>query len=282
MEFAKRLGLLCLAAALAFAQASAQAADDAPLAGGQTISIKLEGFPPCLIEMSKGGKVDAFVSARLPSNYSPDKKYPLALSLGGSEGGDGSNFGDAARFAGDGDFILLALPFFKKALNKDVIPIYIKPSDFKIIADSYKKALDLLKAKIPNIADSGGIVVGFSNGGHTMGAIAQDKRLEQLFKYYIFVEGGAEAKSLPQGAQILLMVGDKSEYGKLFSFTDKGKVKGWPAGYFGAFKNNKAVTVIEMKDSGHEFKQDYKDKAKDWLDEKMNPKDAAKKPGAKD
>ncbi len=251
-------------------------AAEEPLSGGQTVSVKLDGFPPCLIEMSKGGKVDSFISARLPANYSPDKKYPLLASLGGSEGGTGASFGDAAFFSSGGEFIEIALPYFKKSLNKDVIPIYIKPSDFKIIADSYKKALELLKAKVPNIADSGGVLVGFSNGGHAMGAVIQDKKLEGLFKYYIFVEGGAEAKSLPQGAQILLMVGERSEYGKMFSFTDKGKVKSWPSGYFGAFKNSRSVTVVQMKDSGHEFKQDYKEKAKKWLDERLSAASSAK------
>jgi hypothetical protein len=264
-----RIGLI--AAGLLFFGAvtgAAQEAQEPALQPNQQIEIKLEDFPQCLVEMESGKSADKFASAVLPEDYDSGKKYPLLIFLGGGSGGIGNAPGEALFFSERKKFISVNLPLFKKKLNNGPPPaIYINPNDFKHIAEQYSRILKLLKKKIPNIANTGHVIGGFSNGAHTIGAIIDDKTLSKQFSHYILAEGGAEANKIPRESKAIVLIGEKSPYGTQGLRIDKkGKVKSYPS-QFADIAKKKNVTFIPMIDVGHDFPEKYKIAARDWLKE---------------
>ncbi|HOK04279.1 MAG TPA: hypothetical protein P5105_02815 [Victivallales bacterium] len=232
------------------------------LSPGQTITIKLDSLPPCLVELKSGKKVEAVMTATLPENYNSEGKFPVLLFLQGGEGGNGGNNNDASFFSDNKDFVALSLPLYKKTLNPSGIDIYINQNDFKYLADIYEKAFNLLRKEIPNLSDSDWVVGGFSNGAHSIAGILKSQKLRKLFKYFILAEGGSEISSIPNKCRAILFVGENSIYGKGMVVKD-GKVVGFP-NQFGSLKK-KNVDFVPMIGIGHDFPEKYKIEAKEWL-----------------
>jgi len=252
---------------LLFSAMVLQAAEGAKLLPGQKITVKLDSLPPCLLEIKTGKKVNAVMTATLPDDYTPEKKFPVLLFLQGTEGGDGSGNGSALFFTGGKGYVALALPLYKKRLNTQGIDIYVNASDFKDISKAYTSAFELLRKEIPNLSDSGWVVGGFSNGAHSIGGILKDSKLKKLFKYYIFAEGGSEIGPLTSDSEAILFIGEKSPYGKEGMVINKeGEVKKFPMQFNDMKKKN--VKFVPMPGAGHEFPEEYRLKAKEWLQEK--------------
>ncbi len=253
--------LLCPASPRIFSEEAAK------LSPGQTISVKLDSLPPCLVEMKSGVKTEAFMTATLPEDYSADKKFPVLLFLNGGEGGNGAGNGQSLFFTEGKGFVALSLPLYKKKLNTSGIDIYINSGDFKHIAEAYETAFGLLRKEIPNLSDSGWVVGGFSNGAHSIGGILKDNKIKKLFKYFIFVEGGSEIGSLPGGSEAILFIGEKSIYGEGFTISKTGKTRGFPSQFSELDKKN--VKFVPMLGFGHEFPEKHKEEAREWLKEKL-------------
>ncbi len=240
--------------------------EEIALKASQRIEIKLEDFPQCLVEMDSGKSVDKFATAVLPENYDPANTYPMLIFLGGGVGGLGNGPDDALFLSEKKNFIAVNLPLFKESLsNGPPPPIYINPNDFKHIAKQYSRILKLLREKIPNIANTGNVIGGFSNGAHTVGAIVEDKTLSKQFSHYILAEGGAEVNKISKESKAIVLIGEKSPYGLGGLRVDKkGKVKNYPS-QFADLAKKKNVTFIVMIGFGHEFPEEYKIVARDWL-----------------
>jgi hypothetical protein len=146
------------------------------LSPGQTISVKLDSLPQCLVEMKSGVKTEAFMTATLPEDYSADKKFPGLFFLNGGEGDNGAGNGQSLFFTEGNGFVALSLPLYKKRLNTSGTDIYVNSGDFKHIAEAYETAFGLLRKKIPNTSDSGWVVGGFSNGAHSIDGILWTRR----------------------------------------------------------------------------------------------------------
>jgi hypothetical protein len=91
-------------------------------------TLEFPELPPTFYVQKGGGKVPAQISVRLPSNYSPEKKFPILAFLEGGNGGsaDLNATGGSSSMMGGSDYICVAMPLFKKSYDPkghDTFPI---------------------------------------------------------------------------------------------------------------------------------------------------------------
>jgi predicted esterase len=177
-------------------------------------------LPDTFYTVKTGKKVPAQMEAQLPSNYSTSGKFPLFVFLKGGDGGDAGidSTGGTRYMIGDTDFISVSLPLFKAAsgpnstvgevIGKDAqvnLPPamlemiknmrssgIISQQDYDVINSSYAVMLGKLFETIPNIDPDRSVLIGFSNGAHTIGVLLAGKSPFVLGHFHSFcmVEGG--------------------------------------------------------------------------------------------
>ena len=119
--------------------------------------------------------------------------------------------------------------------------------------------------------------MGFSNGGHAMGAFFVDKNLGAMFQYYVFAEGGGEIKTPPPAtAKVLLLLGQDST-GKGSHGDQNGKLSSIAGPWYSAFHPGKNLEAYVFP-GGHSFSPKAQEQARKWLDEALGA--AAKAPAS--
>ena len=76
------------------------------LVPGTTFTITFPEMPPTFYDMAQKKDVKAQMAVFLPTNYSPTRKHPLLVFLGGGDGGTGSNPGVARAITAEKRFRL--------------------------------------------------------------------------------------------------------------------------------------------------------------------------------
>lgn len=190
------------------------------LAPNADVDLQFPQLPDTFFTMKTGTKVPPQLAARLPSNYSTDRKFPLFVFLAGGDGGDAGkdSVGGPRTTIGDTDYISVTLPLFKKSIDPhstmaDVISPellaglppallgmvqkmpasgIVTQGDYDVIRSSYAVMLQKLFETIPNIDPDRSVMAGFSNGAHTIGVLlaAKDPFVLQHFHSFCLIEGG--------------------------------------------------------------------------------------------
>jgi len=202
----------CLGAAVG------HAADE--LKPDSTITIECPDLPQTFKEMKTGQHIVPTLTARLPKDYTADKKFPLFVFLEGGDGGDGHCY--VREYIGDHGYIAVSMPLFKKSMAPPTTPPAFPPDllsnlppkasaflmgmahnpgiinsdDAVVLASSWTEMLQKLAQKAPNIDPSRSVIAGFSNGAHAIGAVLASRGpfLRQNFHYFAMVEGGTDAQ----------------------------------------------------------------------------------------
>ena len=76
------------------------------LAAGETFTWEFPELPPILREWVEGKKYVPKATVYLPTDYTPGRKFPLAVFVGGAGGGLGEDANWAKEVYGDKGFIL--------------------------------------------------------------------------------------------------------------------------------------------------------------------------------
>ena len=118
----------------------------------------------------------------LPREYSPDRRWPLYISLGGGSGSDRPN-----RLVDGLGFVAIALPYPRNPRN-----LAQGSFDPFTLWSSYKPMLEKLQQVIPNLDPSRRVVFGFSNGANAITALVafSDTEFTKKHRYLIIHEGG--------------------------------------------------------------------------------------------
>ncbi len=193
----------------------------------------------------------------LPADYETAKKYPLAVWLGGGEGGNQPS----GAFLPAGDFILVGLPYPKGANN---------PAQANMVGDyakvwTYQRfMLDEIAKVIPNIDKSHSIIAGFSNGGHAIDGmlrLSSGPKLTDYFGIFIFADGGGTDYSSKGTLPNL-----KGKFAYACWGSEKGSNKLATSQLPKALKA-KGATVLgsEMAGVGHSFAETEHPKVAEWL-----------------
>jgi hypothetical protein len=118
----------------------------------------------------------------LPENYSPQRQWPLYISLGGGGGSDKPN-----RLAAGLGFVSVGLPYPRNRLNLDQAAF----SPFTLWS-YYKPMLAKLDRVLPNLHPTNRVVFGFSNGANAITALVafSDNQFTKQYRFLIIHEGG--------------------------------------------------------------------------------------------
>ena len=224
----------------------------AQLAPGATLRFD---FPELTVDR-KGAR--AACHLKLPANYDAAKKYPLAVWLGGGEGGNQPN----ASFLPAGDFILVGLPYPKGANNPKQANMV---GDYGKVWAYHRFMLEEIAKVIPNLDRSRSIIAGFSNGGHAIDGmlrLSAKPRLTDHFGIFIFVDGGGTGYS---------SLGALPDLKGKFAYACWGGEKGSNkpnTSHLPAALKAKGATVVgsEMAGVGHAFGETEKPKIAEWLE----------------
>jgi hypothetical protein len=212
------------AAARAPAAAANMMTTKPALVAGTEITWHFPGLPPTLHAMVEGSAGESMATVYLPSDYTPDRTFPLAVFVGGAQGIPGHSAYFAREVLGDKGYICVGLPSYKQAiepLQSDNSNYWnrmaIKLDDGPLIWRNYSMMLDKVFAEIPNIDRKHTVFGGFSNGAHTATAIlsspADAEGFLGRFHRFVLVEGGHRmnpAASLA-GTRFLLMRGGEGK-----------------------------------------------------------------------
>jgi hypothetical protein len=272
------------------------------LAPNGAIELQFPQLPDTFFTVKNGTKVPAQLEARLPSNYSADRKFPLFVFLGGGDGGDAgrNSTGGTRSMIGDTDYICVSLPLFKtpdshssamgqipadlqKGMSPEVLEMMkkmattgiVSQEDYGLISSSYTVMLHKLFETIPNIDPDRSVMAGFSNGAHTIGVLLAGKDPFVLGHFHSFclIEGGMgmaldPAKTLSpelKNHRYLFLLGDGA-----------GDQKGWGAAarpfVLQVEKNfvqqatayGLDCSLVTMQNTGHTFAPAYHPVVKDW------------------
>ncbi|MDH7569141.1 MAG: hypothetical protein QHJ73_06100 [Armatimonadota bacterium] len=217
------LAFLLCASVLATISAPLRAASAPLLAPGTTITVKFPDMPPTYHEMVQRRGTTPQMTVFLPTNYDPNRKYPLLVLLYGGDGGNGANPGVARALTEDKDFVCLSVPLFKvtdpKAPGGNIV---MRDEDGRYMWPFFRTMLAKLYEIVPNIDPARQVLGGFSNGAHAVqGMVDQsDGEVARRFSAFLFVEGGgrmqhfellkgkpylmlsSNAKSLPRAKEV--------------------------------------------------------------------------------
>ncbi len=205
-------------------------------------------------------------TVRLPEDYTPERRYPLVLLMGGAQGDHGHSAKLARSVVGETGVICLSLPLFKQELaplNADESNrwsrLYIGPGDATTLWAAHRLMLEKVFAEVPNIDRGKCFMGGFSNGAHA--AAVQlihpevGPKLREYFGYFVFVEGGhviAPREHLT-GATFLLAQG--------------GKRGGWLDDVAAKLDEAEGIDVelMTMPETGHAFPPAEKRRVGNWI-----------------
>ncbi len=190
------------------------------LAPGKTITWSFPRLPPTLREWVDGTKIIPKASVYLPADYTPRRKFPLAVFVGGAQGSTGEDANWAKDVFGDKGFICVGLPTFKESiepLKEDKSNYWnrmmIMTGEGPFIWRSYKVIFEKIYSEIPNIDREQSVYGGFSNGAHTAAVLLSNpeeaKAFLGYFHRFVLVEGGHKLKPAADltGCRFLLMRG---------------------------------------------------------------------------
>jgi hypothetical protein len=238
------------------------------LVPGTEISWHFPGLPPTLHSMVEGVAGESMATIYLPTDYTPNRKFPLAVFIGGAQGIPGHSAYFGREVLGDKGYICVGLPSYKqtieplKADNENYWNrMAIKPDDGPLIWRSYSVMLDKVFAEIPNIDREHAVFGGFSNGAHTATAILSSPdeagAFLNRFRRYVLVEGGHRMNPAAPltGTRFLLMRGGQNEkdiFAKLKPQLDEAGAK-WDE--------------FVMPGVGHEFSPQGIAEARKWVAE---------------
>jgi hypothetical protein len=190
------------------------------LAPGQTITWSFPELPPTLRAIVEETKAIPMASVYLPTDYTPEHKFPLALFVGGAQGSPGDNADLSREIVGDSGYICVGLPSFKQSiesLKEDKsnywMRMMIRADEGPYIWRNYKVMLEKIYREIPNIDREHTVFGGFSNGAHTAGVLLSNPDEARAFLGYfhrfVLVEGGNKLQPAADlsGTRFLLMRG---------------------------------------------------------------------------
>lgn len=288
-----------LAAGLGLLASLAHAAGE--LRPGQVITLSFPELPPTLAAQAKGEVAPAMLTARLPDNYTPEGRYPLFVFIAGGLGAKGNEVGPARQIIGPRDFIVVSLPLFQRAYDRQEQPgggVGITVDDFEVLRSSYRAMLGRLMQSVTNIAPERSALGGFSNGAHAAALLVsgRDEFTLEHFRQFFFVDGGAQflapfGLSSPElrRCRLLLLRGDqpllrarragqapvdaRALLDKIFDAVDemaRGSELDW--------------TQVVMRGRGHGFEPEFQAVVGQWTrGEKMSevpPKESGREPAA--
>lgn len=218
---------------------------DAPqkLQPGKTLTIAFPEMPRTFYNLTTTDSRQPAMTVFLPTNYDPQRKYPLLVFLQGGNGGGGGNPGIA--LTQERDFICVNLPLWKVNI-KDMV---IRDEDCKLMWPLHKQMLAKLSEIVPNIDTSHRVLGGFSNGAHATGGLidCSNGEVARYFSGFFFVEGGGRTQryDLIKGKPLLICYGyqPKREAART-RVAEFSKV---------ASDAGAKVTVHEMPNTGHDF-----------------------------
>jgi len=132
----------------------------------------------------------AALNMRVPDDYDPNKPVPLIVWLGGGDGGNSATA--CAALVDQKKFLMVGLPYPKGANNPGQANMV---GEFGDIWDYHRTMLDEITKLVPNIDPKIRIISGFSNGGHAIDGLMNEKEFREFFKAYVLIDGGmAEGK----------------------------------------------------------------------------------------
>jgi hypothetical protein len=226
------------------------------------------GLPPTLYTQITGAAADPCLTVRLPEDYDPAKSYPLLVYVPGLHGGPKGHIGNAEAIAGSKGWIAATLPLFKASVDttEPGRGMIVGFQDYPAISRAYGIMLGRLFERIFNIDRERSAMVGFSNGALTIAVLVscQDEFILTHFRNFCLVDHGMFHltdlhKRLSRGCRILVLVGDKEDYGRELKIRgsrlleDEWKLLGV----------NLSCRI--MKDTGHEFQDRHMAMVGRWL-----------------
>lgn len=204
----------------------------------------------------------ARIQIRIPENYKADQPVPLALFLGGGAGSD--NCDALNSFVDSKDYILVAFPY-SKAYSSPMKAYHAGHS--KELIAFQKPMLERLQALVPNSDPDHRVVIGTSNGAHSIGVASCDgwDEFTDFFSAYVLHEGGGSQsgnfKNLKR-KNVYVMMGDSSP-NKAFAESIARSVE----------KSNSKAETYSAPGEGHGMGDDSRRAAKAWIEKiRSNPK----------
>lgn len=172
------------------------------LAPGKIVTWSFPELPPTLHSIVMETKAVPMASVYLPTDYTPDRKFPLVVFASGAQGGSGDTVDWTRDLMGTEGYICVALPNFKESiapLKEDKSNYWnrmmIRNDEGPYIWRSYRVMLARIYAEIPNIDREHAAFSGFSNGAHTAAALLSNpeeaKEFLGYFHRFVLVEGGS-------------------------------------------------------------------------------------------
>lgn len=232
------------------------------LTPGGTFTIQYPEMPATFATEQGNGHAKPAMTVFLPTNYTPDKKYPLLIFLNGGNGNAGGNPSVARRLCEDKDFVCLSVPLFKapedaSAPSTGTARLLIRNPDCRLAWPLYRTMLAKLDELVPNIDPAHCILGGFSNGAHaTSGLIDEsDGEVARRFCAFFFVEGGGKLQryDLLKDKPFLMVYG-----------SDKSKRRAGEI-YEAALAAGAKATLYGMNNVGHAFPESEYPAVRNWL-----------------
>ncbi len=153
----------------------------------------------------------AKIQIHIPDHYQPGKPVPLALFLGGGEGGD--NCDALNDFVNTQDWVTVAFPYPASAPR----PLHaFREGKSRDLIEFQEPMLERLQALLPNTEPRRRVVVGSSNGAHMIGIASCDgwKEFAEYFSAFVLHEGGGSASwdfNSLRRKNVFVLMGGKSE-----------------------------------------------------------------------
>lgn len=236
------------------AQATASGSDAQALAAGSVITLDF----PELLPMADGKPAQCEIL--LPTDYAPDKTFPLLVWFSGGKGS--SNVARAKNLVDPSQFIVVALPYPEGRLPR----LAVQDGQIDEFWKYLKPMLEKVREKVPNIDPKLRIAGGSSSGGHLVGSgICQKWRgFADYFTAYILHEGGSAPKDrydAVRGKPVLVVYGEKSTaYEWQKQFNEKIKAA------------RPKLTFVAMPEDGHGLSSEGRTRIREWTDELLKAK----------
>ncbi|MBT3381695.1 MAG: hypothetical protein HN742_33210 [Lentisphaerae bacterium] len=250
------VAFVTLTLCLGGAAVSSERQVDPRLKPGNTFRMKFPDFP------TDARGIPAAMTVTMPSNYSPDKVFPVFLFMNGGKG----SHGHLPALVENRDFICIGMPIFVKDNAKPKGRYIVNRRDVGNLWKYHKPMLERLHAVIPNINRKLGLAAGFSNGANSIRCLVEftDGVYQTYFNRYIFCEGGTglyDASKL--NGPILGVAGDRA----MGIINRPGNVKDTVV--TPALRGGVDAEYILMQDTRHEFNTAYYPQVRDWIDRKV-------------
>jgi len=215
-------------------------------------------FPDRIKALDKGA---SRFQVYIPTDYTPDRKFPLHLWLGGGTGGC------SARncVVGKEGWICIGMPLFhappeiRKKGSGFKHKLHLWQIDDATIWKEHKFLLDEIQKLIPNIHPYYRVAGGFSNGAHCIGfLINTTPEFSDFFNCYYFFDGGYTLRNVKAlaGRPLHILYGETS--------VTRNSL---PGIHNYALGKGVLSTLTMMKNTGHKANPEYNPQVKAWIDE---------------